>query len=531
MRILKIGLQNINSLKSDKPIVIDFESDRFRDVGLFAITGPTGAGKTSILDAITIAMYHSVPRFNKSNIKAGLEDVVSYGADGAMARVTFENKAIRYEAQWNMRLTTKAGKHLNKPIEEVRLKNLDNGKIIAEKKREVQCEIERITQLNYKQFLRSVMLAQGEFAAFLSANAKEKGTLLEQITGEEIYKKIGEAINKKISEEASILRDIRAKINTEDLLSEEKFKELIGEQTALSGKIEGIVRDLKGIEKILNWFNKNTELEKNKQQLEKAQEGLKKESEENRHIIELLKLHEKAEPLKNPLDEILRIEKEIEKKKIRFRQLNQELEIISVNLNEAQKSEEKSKEEQSEKENDLKLWLPQLDRVTRFDAEILHNRTSKKKTNTTIVELSTAINRIAESIKQNIQKRKNKIIALDKIEIFLHENKNTPEIEKRINVWNSKLTLRKSKHDRVSEIDTIIHQNKNELKLTESKLKETNAIFGQQNKKLDQLIEEIAGFEKHLQLLDLERLIAKQKKLEIRKESFKEIEFLSAGYS
>ena len=127
MKILKLELQNINSLKSDSPIVIDFENDHFKDVGLYAITGATGAGKTTILDAITIALYHSVPRFNKT--KGTLLDIVSFNANDAFSRVTFENNNTIYEGYWGIRLANKSGVKLKNPIEEVSLKNLSAGKI------------------------------------------------------------------------------------------------------------------------------------------------------------------------------------------------------------------------------------------------------------------------------------------------------------------------------------------------------------------------------------------------------------------
>ena len=530
MKIFKIELQNINSLKSDTPVVIDFESEKFQDTGLYAITGSTGAGKTTILDAITIAMYHSVPRFNKSNIRAKLEDVVSYGADGAMARVSFENKGVRYEAQWNIRLTTKTGKRLKNPIERVRLKNLSTEKIIAEKKQEVQAQIREITQLTYGQFLRSVMLAQGEFAAFLSANAKDKGTLLEQITGETIYKKIGEAVNDKIRMEREKLNEIRAAINNEDLLSGEKREELREEQNALSGKIEASVKELKGIERIENWFKKNDELEKSQHQLEKDLDDLDKENEKNLPVIEILKLHEKAEPYKEAVDEITRTEKEIVKKKARSKELSQELETVCTKLAEARKQEAKSKETHSDNESEFKLWLPKLEQVTKFDADIANIRNTADKTAKTIKELSDAIYRIHKNIIQKEQERKQNKTALKKIEIFLHENKNVPEIEKHLTGWSSGLALRKNNRNRISEETVSIKKGEKEFGEINDKLKKAGQIFRQKNTELDKLKDELAGLSKRLQSFDLDKLLKEQKQSEGRKISLKELQTLSANY-
>ena len=266
MKILKIELQNINSLKSDSSVSIDFESEQFVDVGLYAITGSTGAGKTTILDAITIALYHSVPRFNGT--KGALIDVVSYGASSAFSRVTFENENVIYEALWSIRLTSSNGKKLTNPQEEVSLKNLTENKILASQKRAVIAKVVKVTQLEYSQFLRSVMLAQGEFASFLTAKGPDKGRLLEQITGEEIYKKIGLGILDRKSKEENNLKEITAKINAADVLSDERKHELTSKNKEIDALIIASDKEINAIQVIVNWYLKQKETIANTQKLE-----------------------------------------------------------------------------------------------------------------------------------------------------------------------------------------------------------------------------------------------------------------------
>lgn len=530
MRILKIELQNINSLKCDAPIVIDFETARFQDVGLYMISGSTGAGKTTILDAITIALYHSVPRFNKANIKAGLEDVVSYGADEAMARVVFENKGVRYEAQWSIRLATKTGKKLGVPKEEVRLKNLTSEKIIAEKKREVQTEIEHIAQLNYNQFLRSVMLAQGEFAAFLSASAKDKGTLLEQITGEEIYKKIGEAINSKIYEERGELEKIKSKINTEDLLSDEKRSELREEQAALSENLASLEKEAKENARIVNWFKRQADLAKTKDLLEKELGDLEIEQENSKDLLAALALHEKAEPFKETIVEIARTEKDIQKKTERSGQVKQEIATTDIQLEEIKNQDEELKNIHSKSENKLKLWLPKLEEVTKLDTEISSIGDASVKIRKSIVTLAASIEGIQKNNQHNHQQQKQNEIKQNEIEAFLHQHEKLPELEKRFNLWNSKLTLRKKCSERARELTNAILQNEKEIRQNSEKSEKTELAFQRENKKLEVLKTEIETLSKALLDYDLEKLLKAQDQLLAKIDAAKELHKLSAVY-
>jgi len=530
MKILKIELQNINSLKSEHPIVIDFESASFRDVGLFVITGPTGAGKTTILDAITIAMYHEVPRFNKSFIKVGLVDVVSYGANDAMARVTFETKSIIYEAHWSIKLRAKNGTLYGNPKEEVRLKNMTTGEIIAEKSKELQSVIHRITQLNYDQFLRAVLLAQGEFAAFLSAPSKDKGILLEQITGGEIYKKIGEAVGDKIYLENKELDRIKSKINTEDLLTDEKQEDLKAEEAVIIKKIEKLDHDFKKVKLILDWFKKDEELINSLQILENERVDLEKEVETNEPLLNLLILHEKAEPCKPELDELIRIEKDIQKKVSRSLELNQELIVLNQNLDEVQILEKTHNNLFLENQNALNLWLPKLEQITQFDTEITNHQKNMATISKSITDLTGAIDILSENSQQKVQHIVENENVLNGVESFLQNNSRIPEIEIHFTNWNTRLTERKTNHGRLSDLSKTIQLSEKELNKINIDLEEKKRSFEQENTKLAKLNDEVESLSLLLASHNLEELLATHQLLENRKNQLRDLQLLTLKY-
>lgn len=560
MRILKIELQNINSLKTNTPIVVDFDSPVFKDVGLYAITGPTGAGKTTILDAITIALYHQVPRFNKPTVKASLEDIVSYGADDAFSRVTFENQGQLYEAFWSMRLRGKSGKLLSNVIETVRLKNLNSNTIIAEKKTDLKNKIEEVCQLNYKQFLRSAMLAQGEFAAFLAASGKEKGNLLEQITGEEIYKKIGDAIGNRKLEEIKKLSKIQAKINSEDLLSQEEIESLQKEQQELTLQLDSLSKSLIQVEKTLNWYKENDELTQKQAQLEHDLLVLEEIKEKKQHFIDALELHEKAVPLQPTLEGIDTVLQTIEKRKSSLLSLQQKQEVCLHELAESQELELQHQTNLKNTQVEFDTWIPKLEQVSKLDTNIEFSQQSY----TRVVQDMTSLDNIATQLKSNIEtKIKQKEETEETLQASLaavEKLASVPKYAPHQSEWTTRLTQRKSNWETLvdkrnlvktkqvelenlsnekveidkvlqEELDVLTEQKANLNKLT-STLAENNieSLYEQHREKEQQhlswlKLEELA--KKHLQTQDEQKVIQLEHE-ELQKQQTKENQALTA---
>lgn len=515
MKILKIELQNINSLKSAAPIIIDFENEQFKDVGLYAITGATGAGKTTVLDAITIALYHNVPRFNGT--KGTLLNVVSHGANNAFSRVTFENNEVIYEASWSIRLGSNKGKKLLNPQEKVSLKNLSSGKILAEQKRNLLAEVVSVTQLSYTQFLRSVMLAQGEFASFLVAKGPEKGRLLEQITGEQIYKKIGQGILDRKSREDSKLKEIQSKINADDVLSEERRTELTAKDKVLDAQIITIEKEIAKINLIVNWYQKSQDLTKESEDLNSKHEKLRSFVEKYRAEIELLDLNEKAEPFKELIQNFNRNEKSSLEKVNQLKELEAQLKILKPKIEQSKTISKKQTTELETSDKEFSSWLPKLESVTTLDSEIKNENENKKKTHLKLVELNHQIETSKNEQKKLISSL-NKTEAKLKIdEAFVIKNKFLKEVDFEISNWASDLTALKVNKETIKADSNFIISKKKEVETTNSSLKSQQEILDKKVAELKVIETEISKVTKALSKNKLTDLLAQKDKLEKEK--------------
>ena len=231
MRILAVRGRNLTSIEGT--FELDLADGPLGDAGIFAITGPTGAGKSTILDAICVALYNRTPRF-------GGQPGVEVGRDGAMrgissydprnllrdgvgegwAEVDFVGREGR---KWRSRWTCwRARKRPEGPLQaaELTLEEI-GGARVGGKLTETLAAIEERVGLDFDQFRRAVLLAQGDFAAFLRAKAQERASLLEQMTGTSIYGEVSKRAFDRAAREAEALREVEARLADAEPLSAE----------------------------------------------------------------------------------------------------------------------------------------------------------------------------------------------------------------------------------------------------------------------------------------------------------------------
>lgn len=220
MKINKIHIINLNSIKG--PLTLDFEKPPLAYSGLFAITGDTGAGKTTILDALTLALFNRTSRGHQ-------DEVMSYGMAEAVAEVEFTNDKGRFLARWEQRKTKKGEPKKEHSIaqwvDEAYVEVGTGLKVTAKK-------IEELLGMGYEQFKRTVLLAQGEFAAFLNPPGSEtekenaRAEVLERLTDTGSYKRLSIAAFERFKQEKFELERLQERLAALRLLDADQLEDL-----------------------------------------------------------------------------------------------------------------------------------------------------------------------------------------------------------------------------------------------------------------------------------------------------------------
>ncbi len=222
MKILELRFKNLNSLSGEW--FIDFTHPEYSSNGIFALTGPTGAGKSTILDAICLALYGATPRLGR--ITKSENEIISRQTGECYAEVLFESQAGRFRCHWGQhRARKKTDGELQNPRHEIS-EGIDQGKVIEHQLRRVAIVVEEKTGMDFDRFTRSMLLAQGEFDTFLKADVEQKSKILEQITGTQIYTEISRKVHERQRDEHEQLKLLQAETKGIVILKAEQENEV-----------------------------------------------------------------------------------------------------------------------------------------------------------------------------------------------------------------------------------------------------------------------------------------------------------------
>lgn len=278
MKFQKLTLHNIASIED---ATIDFESQPLADSEVFLITGKTGAGKSTILDAICLALYADTPRLDGTKMQGETKDgdkmvkindprqLMRRNTGEAFVSLTFiGSNGVHYEAIWSVARARKKATG-NMQSKDWQLKILDTDQMLI-KDKEIEAEIHAAIGLDFNQFCRTTMLAQGEFTRFLNSKDDEKAEILEKITGVDVYSKIGAKVFEITGQKKQIWDDAQRLIEGTHTLTNEEITDKKEALLALDNQYRDIKTNIDKDVAKRDWLNRESELTKEKNDAENA---------------------------------------------------------------------------------------------------------------------------------------------------------------------------------------------------------------------------------------------------------------------
>ena len=378
MKFLQLEILNLASLDKQGGEVINFEEGALGESTIFSIVGPTGSGKSTLLDAICLALYNRAPRYprkkgdknqnieifgaadaSESNRLAPTDsrNILTRGKKEGYSKLTFlANNGSIYRAEWHVRFQRVRYENAKTALYKI----TRNGEEITEEAADWN-ELPNIIGLDYDQFLRTVLIAQGSFANFLTAKENERYELLEKLIGcEETYTNIATEIKKAKDQATDAYNQMAASVEAvkQNLLNDEELAQLQEEIARLEKAEKELDSQLQAISKDLQWFEENDKQIKQitifQTDMEQAADAIKAMQAQ----ILRLQLHDEVQPAVTQLQEVERQTQSIHEQEENILKAEANIKSQESAISESEKTLTSQKEAVSKAQEQLEKALP-----------------------------------------------------------------------------------------------------------------------------------------------------------------------------
>ena len=427
MKFLQLEILNLASLDKQGGEVINFEEGALGESTIFSIVGPTGSGKSTLLDAICLALYNRAPRYprKKGDKNQNIEifgaadasennrlaptdsrNILTRGKKEGYSKLTFlANNGSIYRAEWHVRFQRVRYENAKTALYKITRK----GEEITEETADWN-ELPNIIGLDYDQFLRTVLIAQGSFANFLTAKENERYELLEKLIGcEETYTNIATEIKKAKDQATDAYNQMAASVEAvkQNLLNDEELIQLQEEIARLEKAEKELDSQLKAISKDLQWFEENdkqiNQIATCQTNMEQATNAIK----EMQAQILRLQLHDEVQPAVNLLQEVERQTQSIHEQEGNILKAEANIKSQESAIDESEKTLASLKEAVSKAQEQLEKALPVIAEAralkTKMEAAMPNLKEKKEATELAQKENQRALKDVEENAR-NIKK-------------------------------------------------------------------------------------------------------------------------------